>query len=148
MRDKGGGPSRALPNKHLKLFNALKEYGWFLTRDEKHVLLKIYIYSRMENKVWCSKTWFKREIVQKNVTSAYTHDIDTYEIFVVLKALNEFFLMFWNMPISLEILLILMVWKWLESLRLESGRKIWVIKKNYSYFYVRSVSWFKSTRRG
>ena len=94
MQDNGGWPSRALPNKHLKLFNALKDYGWFLTRDEKHVLLQISTYSRMENKIWCSKAWFKGEIVQKNVTPAYTHDIDTYEIFVVLKALNNFFLMF------------------------------------------------------
>ena len=38
MRDKGDVPSR---NKHLKPSNHFKDYGWFLTRDDKHVFLKI-----------------------------------------------------------------------------------------------------------
>jgi hypothetical protein len=88
MRDKRGGPSRAPPNKHLKSFNAFKDYGWFLTRDDKHVFLKISTYPWMENKVWCSKAWSKGEIVQKIVTPAYTHDTDSCEIFIVSKASN------------------------------------------------------------
>ena len=88
MRDKGGGPSRAPTNKHLKPSNAFKDYGWFLTRDDKHVLLKIYTYPWMENKVWCAKTWSKGEIVQKIVAPAYTHDMDSCEIFVISKSSN------------------------------------------------------------
>ena len=42
----------------------------------------------MENKVWCSKAWSKGEIVQKIVILAYTHDMDSCEIFVVSKASN------------------------------------------------------------
>ena len=38
MRDKGDVPSR---NKHLKPSNHFRDYGWFLTRDDKHVFLKI-----------------------------------------------------------------------------------------------------------
>ena len=38
MRDKGDMASR---NKHLKPSNVFKDYGWFLTRDDKHVYLKI-----------------------------------------------------------------------------------------------------------
>ncbi len=41
MRDKGDVPSR---NKHLKPSNVFKDYGWFLTCDDKHVFLKIYKY--------------------------------------------------------------------------------------------------------
>ena len=91
MRDKGGGPFRAPPNKHLKPSNAFKDYGWFLTCDDKHVVLKISTYPWMENKVWCSKAWSKREIVQKIVTPAYTHDLDSCEIFVVSKASNAIY---------------------------------------------------------
>ena len=88
MRDKGGGPSTALPNKHLKPSNAFKDYEWFVTRNDKHVLLKISTYQWMENKVWYSKAWSKGEIVQKIVTPAYTHDMDSCEIFVISKASN------------------------------------------------------------
>ena len=49
MRDKGGGPSR---NKHLKPSNVFKNYGWFLTRNDKHVLLKI------------SQRFFRREAIR------------------------------------------------------------------------------------
>ena len=45
----------------------------------------------MENKVWCSKAWSKREIVQKIITLAYTHDMDSFEIFIVSKASNVIF---------------------------------------------------------
>ena len=88
MRDKGGGPSRPPPNKYLKPSNVCKVYAWFLTRDDKHVFLKISTYPWMENKVWCSKAWSKGEIVQKIVILAYTHDMDSCEIFVVSKASN------------------------------------------------------------
>ena len=89
MRDKGSGHSRPPPsNKHLKPSNAFKDYEWFLTCDDKHVLLKISTYLWMKNKVWCSKTWSKREIVQKIITPAHTHDMDFCEIFVVSKASN------------------------------------------------------------
>ena len=52
MRGKEGGLPRAPPNKHLKPSDAFKDYGWFLTRDHKHVVIKIYIYPWMKNKVW------------------------------------------------------------------------------------------------
>ena len=42
----------------------------------------------MENKVWCAKAWSKGEIVQKIVVHAYTHDIDSCEIFVISKSSN------------------------------------------------------------
>ena len=48
MQDKEGGPSMTPPNKHLKHDNAFKNYGWFLTRDDKHVLLKISTYPWMK----------------------------------------------------------------------------------------------------
>ena len=63
MRDKGGGPSRAPLNKHLKPSNIFKDYGWFLTRDDKHVLLNISTYPWKENKVWCAKAWSEGEIL-------------------------------------------------------------------------------------
>ena len=91
MRHKGGGPFRAPPNKHLKPSGVFKDYGWFFTRDDKHVVLKISTYPWMENKVWCSKAWSKGEIVQKIVTPAYTHDLDSCEIFVVSKASNAIY---------------------------------------------------------
>ena len=46
----------------------------------------------MENKVWCSKVWFKGQIVQKIVTTAYTYDMDSCEIFVVPNAISSYVL--------------------------------------------------------
>ena len=37
----------------------------------------------MENKVWCSKACSKGQIIQKIVTLAYTHDMNSYGIFVI-----------------------------------------------------------------
>ena len=44
MRDKRGGPSKGPLNKYLKPSNVFKDYGWFLIRDDKHMLLKISTY--------------------------------------------------------------------------------------------------------
>ena len=71
LRDKVGGPFRALPNKHLKPSNAFKDYGWFLTRDDKHVVLNISTYPWMGTKVWSFKAWSEGLIVQKIDTPAY-----------------------------------------------------------------------------
>ena len=79
MRDKGGGPLRASPNKHLNPSNSFQDYGWFFTRDDKHVLLKISTYLWMKNKVKCSKAWSKEEIFQKIIIHAYTQDHVKYK---------------------------------------------------------------------
>ena len=65
IQDKGDRPSSHPQNKHLKPSNAFKDYGWFFTRNNKHVLLKITTYPWMENKVWCSKASSKEKIIQK-----------------------------------------------------------------------------------
>ena len=61
MWDKGCVPFR---NKHLKLFNAFKDYGWFLTYDDKHVLLNI------------SKDFFRHEAI--HCVNAEDHIIYKY----------------------------------------------------------------------
>ena len=82
----GGWAFKSPPNKYLKPSNVLKDYGWFFTPDNKHVLLKISTYLWMDNKVWYSKAWYKGEIIHKIGTHVYTHDMDSCKIFVVSKA--------------------------------------------------------------
>ena len=55
------------------------------------MVLNISTYPWMKKNVWCSKAWSKAEIVQIIVTPAYTHDLDSCEIFVVSKVSNVIF---------------------------------------------------------
>lgn len=82
MQDKGGRSYRAPLNKHLKPSNAFKDYRWYLTRDDKYVILKFYL-SVDGKQSMVLKAWSKGKIVQKIITPAYTHDMDFCEIFIV-----------------------------------------------------------------
>ena len=106
-------------------------------------------YPWMENKVWCSKAWSKREIVQKFVTPTYTHDLDYCEIFVVSKILNA------NSSYVLKranIIGDVVDVDGMKVVGIPKARKWWKklsdLEKTHLYFYVRRVSWSKSTCGG
>jgi len=62
---------------------AFKDYGWFLTRDDKRVILKITHYTWREGNILCSKVWKRRASIQKIVAPAFIGEAGSCEIFVI-----------------------------------------------------------------
>ena len=100
--------ARAERAKGPKPSTAFKDYGWLLTRNDNHTILKISSHSWGEGKIWCSKVWTKGSTVQKIVAPAYSGEADSCEIFVVPSATSAVTSFVLKTSILLEALMILL----------------------------------------